>query len=161
MRCNPPARVRARLGQVDLLASAAGSVVSSLFGGGESAKDKERDQQEAQRYQLASGGDVASAQGIYHDSLPQNKQTAERIKDDQMYWSKLQSAGWTVDSSGTVHPPGTVQQTVNRFTTGQPAGVPLTAAGVPIAPNNTPLIVVGGIAAALGLGLLLSRRPAA
>jgi hypothetical protein len=160
MRCNPPARVLARLGQVDLLASAGLSVVSSLFGG-ESAKDKTRDQQEAQRYQMASGGDVTSAQGIYHDSLPQNKQTAERIKDDQGYWTKLMSAGWTVDSGGTMHPPGAIARAINTVTTGQPAGPVLTAAGVPVAGKNTAVYVVGGIAAALGLGLLLARRPAA
>lgn len=77
--------------------------IGGLFGG--SNKNALRDQQEAARYALAKGGDVTSAQGIYHDSLPQNKQTAERIKDDQGYWAQLQGAGWTVDASGTVHAP--------------------------------------------------------
>jgi hypothetical protein len=79
--------------------------LGSFLGG--SNKNALRDQQEKDRLARAQGGSVSDAQGIYHDSLPQNKQPAERIKDDQAAWSTLQAAGWTVDTGGTVHPPST------------------------------------------------------
>jgi hypothetical protein len=107
------------------------SAVGGLFGG--SNKNALRDQQEAQRFSLAKGGDVTSAQGIYHDSLPENKQTAERIKDDQGYWQQLRGLGWTVDASGTVHPPAAAGRVVGSI--GWTANAPASMTGAAPAPG--------------------------
>lgn len=113
------------------------SVVASLgglFGG--SNKNALRDQQEADRFARAKSGSVTDAQGIYHDSLPQNKQTGERIKDDQGYWSQLQGLGWTLDASGNVHPPAAARAATAPqpgWTSGAPASmVNAAASGSPI-----------------------------